>query len=289
MNIQQKIESIFETLTPGQKKVAYLILRDIKEVAFCSAKMIGEKALVSEATVHRFAQSLGYDSFSSMQTAIQELFLKDRTVTRLQMSMQTKHSSSWLEKHYLTEMENLKETLALNQDQELLQAAQMLIDAKRIYVAGWRAGLAITSPLSYLLHYMLGNTRLIEQGQAAEYASSFQEGDVLIASGFPRYCTRTLALVEVAKKARADVIVITDGTLSPFVKPAAVVLYAYTYSQGFVDSYVAPLAVVNALILALSRLAPERVERNLVRMEDMFRLFEEEFTWNRKEGKDDLQ
>lgn len=280
MNIQEKIQNIFDHLSPSQKKVAFLINQDIKSIAFVSAKKIGDMAEVSEATVHRFSQALGYGSFSEMQAEIQSLFLNNRALVRLEVSTRNMKDQSWLEKHYMTEMESIKATSALGQEQEIHEAAKMLLKSERIFVAGWRAGLAITAPFSYILKYMLGNSRLIPQGELAEHAASIGCGDLLFVGGFPRYCMRTLKIAEMAKQSGAVIIALTDSQLSPFVKKADVCLYAHTYSEGFLDSYVAPLAVMNAIIREISYLDKERVKENMTRMEKMFSVFEEAFSWN---------
>jgi len=273
MNLNETIERKFDGLSPGQKQVARWIAKEMKQAAILSAKRIGELAGVSEATVHRLAQALGYERFTAMQSDMQTYFLLDRPVQRLIMASQNSEAS-WLERHYAIEMANIQETAANKQEANIEQAVQMLLPAERVYFAGWRTGLAVTAPFAYILKYMLGTGVHIPQGEAAEYAAYFQKSDVLFLSGFPRYCERTLMTAQAARDAGTKVIALTDSLMAPFVKLADVSLFASGRSSGFLDSYVGPLAVMNALITRISQSDTERVKLNVMRMEQSFEWFE---------------
>ncbi|KZE83444.1 hypothetical protein AV654_07650 [Paenibacillus elgii] len=285
MSVERKIEQVFDSLSPSQKKAAYFLTKDIRQAAVLSAKKMGELAGVSEATVHRLAQTLGFEGYAALQSELQSQFLQARPVQRLLETAQ-EEQATWLDELFAQDIDNLRETAALKQEAKVEEAVRLLLGAERTYTAGWRVGLAVTAPLAYIMHYMLGQARLVPQGEAAEYAAHFRPGDVLLVSGFPRYCQTTRRLTEAAKEKGARIVALTDSPVSPFAKLADVYLLAATRSRGFLDSYVAPLALANALIKKMAQLDLERVKRNMVEMERKFRMFETESSgWTGPNGK----
>lgn len=279
--ILERIEKQFEHLSPGQKRVAHYIQTHLQDVMLLTAHKIAAQAGVSEATVHRLAQALGYPGFSVMHKDLQHHVLKDRAVIKLIHSTH-EFQESWLEEHFVQEMENLKQTLEQTDKRQIRLAAEWLLEAENIWVAGWRMGLSVTSFMAFVLKYMLGRCELIPQGSAAEYAAYIREKDVLLVSGFPRYCAKTLKVAKTAKKHRAKVIVLTDSPLSPFLKYGDVTLLAHVGSTGFLDSYTAPLSVCNAIIKEISYQAKGRVKENVRKMEEMFDEFQDTFEWMKR-------
>ncbi|MDQ0091126.1 DNA-binding MurR/RpiR family transcriptional regulator [Paenibacillus anaericanus] len=277
--IKDRIQEQFETLSSGQKRVAHYIQNHMQEVALQSAHKIAMKSGVSEATVHRLAQALSYSSFSGMHQDIQQFVLRDQRAVNNFVQSTSQQEETWLEKHFTQEIENIRETMLQVDKAQIHQVVKSLLQADRIWVAGWRMGLSVTSFFSFVLKYMLGNCELIPQGGVAEYASYIQKNDVVFACGFPRYCTRTLKVSKLAKEQGATVIVLTDSILSPFAKLADLTLLAQCKSTGFLDSYTASLSVVNAIINEISYLEKDRVKHNIEKMELMFQEFQDSFEW----------
>lgn len=271
-SIIEEIDENLVKLTKGQKKIAMLIKHDLTSISFLSAKKMGDRAGVSEATVHRLASTLGYKSFNDMQKNIQQLVVDNRTVVRLQQSDLTSGKISYVDKFQKMEIHNLHKTLTADNEQKIWLSAEWISQAKQIYVAGWKLGLAVTSSLSYSLQLMLGNAMLLPAGgELSEKIAYIGENDLLIAVGFPRYCKNTLFAVKEAKGLGAKVITITDNAGSPFLEFSDIVLYASIESEGFLDSYAAPLALSQAIIQAVSQSSRDRVLTNLKRMEHYFR------------------
>lgn len=277
--IAERIEERFDALSVAQKKVAHYIQANMQDVVMESAQKIASKSGVSEATVHRLAQALAYSSFSGMLQDLRRHVLKDQRAVKNFLHSISRQEDSWIEKHFVQEIENLRETMAWTDKAQIHQAARMLLDADRIWIAGWRMGLSVTSFFSFVLKYMLGNCELIPQGGVAEYASYIKPCDVVFACGFPRYCSRTLKLSTLAKEQGTKVIALTDSGLSPFAKLADISLFAACKSTGFLDSYTASLSVVNALINEISHLEKERIKQNIEKMEVMFKAFQDNFEW----------
>lgn len=279
LTIKQRIEEQFDTLSAAQKKVAHYIQVNMQDAVLQSAQKIASKSGVSEATVHRLAQALSYPNFTGMLQDLRRHVMKDQRALANFLHTTSRQEESWIEKHFVQEMDNLRQTMAWTDRTAIRQAARMLLDADRIWIAGWRMGLSVTSFFSFVLKYMVGNCELIPQGGVAEYVSYMKTGDVVFVCGFPRYCTRTLKVAALGKDQGAQVIALTDSGLSPFAKLADLTLFAACKSTGFLDSYTAALSVANALINEMSHLEKGRVQANIERMELMFKAFQDNFEW----------
>ncbi|GED69916.1 N-acetylmannosamine kinase [Brevibacillus reuszeri] len=275
----ERIQEHFDSLSTGQKKVAHYIQTNMQDAVMQSAHKIAENSGVSEATVHRLAQALSYTSFSNMLQDLRHYVLKDQRAVRNFLISTSHQEDSWLEKHFQQELDNLHETMARAGKSSINQAARMLLEAERIWVVGWRMGLSITSYMSFVLKYMLGNCELIPQGGVAEYATYIKPSDTVFACGFPRYCSKTLKVAAHARQEGAKIIALTDSELSPFAKLADLTLFASNKSTGFLDSYTASLSMASAIINEISYLEKNRVHKNIQKMEMMFKEFQDQFEW----------
>lgn len=273
MMTYQKLDEIFETLTASQKKTALFMKTNLEQICFMTAREIGAHAGVSEATVHRIAYRLGYDSFSDLLKDLRINYLQSRPLTKLEEKYRVASPSTWLSDHLDEEMDILRKTYAMNPESNFDTAAQLILDADRIWVSGWRMGLAISSPLRFMLNYMLSRCQMMDPVELPEVLAHFSAADTLIVSAFQRYCSKTLQLVKAAKERNAQVIRFTDCSLSPFVKYGDVVFYVAANSLYFLDSYTAALSIVNALVNRISHSDAVKIKDNLVRIEVMYKLF----------------
>ncbi|QUI22193.1 MurR/RpiR family transcriptional regulator [Vallitalea pronyensis] len=275
-----KITENFASLSPAQKKVAHFIEYHINDVAFLSAKEIASRCGSSEPTLHRLSKSLGYDKYVSMCKDMRDYVYEKRIINRFNQFVEHKEEEpSWYEKHFMKEINSIHETMALNKEEQFVSATTMILSAKRIYLAGWRAGLTITSPFTYILNYLLGNATLIPQGELAEYGAYMTEKDILICLGFPRYCKNSIRICEIAKQKNVKIISMTDSELSPFYELADEAFLAISRSDGFLDSYVAPLAIMNLLIKQIAYQSTDDIKDNMNGIEAIFELFDLKFNW----------
>ncbi|MBP3040317.1 MurR/RpiR family transcriptional regulator [Bacillaceae bacterium Marseille-Q3522] len=275
IKINERIKGKFSELSNSQKKVAYYILENIEEAALNSAQKIAESSQVSEATVHRLAQALGFESFMEMKQEIQQFIRNDQRAVNNLISATTLPQDSWLEQHFLQEAENIIYTSQGIAKKEINLAAGKLIYANYIWIGGWRMSLAVTSFMQFALKYMLGNCLLIPQGEAAEYTAYFKKEDVIFVCAFPRYDYRLIKIAEMAKEKGAYVIALTDSSLSPICKTADLSLFAKKKSKSFLDSYTAAVSICNAIINEISYIGGERVKSNIENMEIYFSAFNE--------------
>ncbi len=274
MNIIESIDTKFNTLTETQKKGALYIRHHIQDIAFSSIKELSRKSKVSEATLIRLSRVLGYEGYAQMQRESQNLVVENRTVVRLNEFLLDKdNNASWLEKHFAREVQNITHTMNLSQEKQIAFGAKKILEAKRVYIGGWRVEMSISVPLHYILNYMLGNAVFIEHYAVAETLANITGDDVLFLCGFPRYSRLSLKIAENVKPSGCYIITMTDSEISPFVALSDIALFAYTDSSGFLDSYTAAFSVLNALIKEVAYLDPIRVEENLTKTEENFEYF----------------
>lgn len=274
-NIKELIQTKYDQLSSSQKKTAYYLLENLQDAAISSAQKIAAASGVSEATVHRLAQNLGFESFMLLKKELRnELRKKTRAINNLE-SISTVKDDSWLNSHFYLEAENILETSKEITVEDIKSAAALILDAKTVWVGGWRMGLSVTSYMSFILNYMLGNSYLIPQGEVAEYLARFADGDVAFLCSFPRYNKVITEVAEFAKERGMKVIAITDSPVSPICKYADVVLIAKSASKSFVDSYTAAVSVCNAIVNEVSYLGKERVREHIEKVEDHYLSFKE--------------
>lgn len=279
--ILNRIKEKFNELTPAQKKAAHFMQNNIEEAASLTAKEIGERSGCSEPTLHRLAKEIGYNNYLEMSKNLKEVAFEKRVMKRFNnlIANSENRQGSWIDEHFEVEVDNLNETMQLISKSKLAKSVELVLNAQRIYVAGWRAGLSVTSYISYVLNYLLGNTRLIPQGEAAEYSNYFTSEDLLIVSGFPRYCKTTLKVCETAKEKGAKILSLTDSEISPFYPIADVAILAKTRTKGMIDSYVAPLSIVHLIINEVAFHQPDIVRDNISSMEQSLKNFDLEYNW----------
>ncbi|QOR35489.1 MurR/RpiR family transcriptional regulator [Clostridium sp. 'deep sea'] len=279
--IHNRIKKNFDGLTPAQKKAAHYIRNNIVESSSLTAKEIGERCGCSEPTIHRLAKVLGYANYLEMSKSIKEVAFEKRVMRRFNNLVTSNDSrqESWLNEHFAGEVDNLNETMMLLNKAKIAEAVNMILNSKRIYFAGWRAGLGVTSYMSYVLNYLLGNSKLIPQGEAAEYSNYFTEHDLLIVAGFPRYCKTTLKVCEKVKEKNSKILCLTDSEISPFYVIADLAFIAKTKTKGMIDSYVAPLSIAHLIINEVAYQKPEFVRTNINSMEQSLKSFDLEYNW----------
>ena len=269
--LQERIDAVFDEMTPAQKKATIYIRKKWDQICLMTAKEVGQKAEVSEATIQRIAICLGFHSFRDMKTKIKNSMLKNRAITNFKLKENGEtEKESWIASHVTKEVSNIVQTMQMNTQDSILQGAQLLIEAKRIWVIGGKMGTGASGYLCFTLNYLIGKTVRLNLSDSYEYVSNMDEGDVLVTIGFQRYCKQTLKITELAKLHNAKVLAFTDCDLSPFAKLADCSLYAQIDSTIFLDSYSSVLSLEQALMAQIIKLAPQRVKVNIERNEEVY-------------------
>ena len=220
----------------GQRMICRYISENYDKAAFMTAGKLGQTVGVSESTVVRFATELGYDGYPGMRRAIDEVSKEDSN-----------------------------------------RAVDAILKAETVYIVGMRSSTSLASFLGFYLNLLLDNVRLIHDTSVSEvYEQVFRihEGDVFLGISFPRYSSRTIKAMQFAKSTGATAIGITDGQSSPFVGVADINLFAKSDMVSFLDSLVAPMSLINALIVAIGYQRPDNLSDTFRKLEGIWSEYE---------------
>lgn len=246
------IESSMLHMSKGQKAIAQFILTNYERAAHITAASIGAEADVSESTVVRFATELGFSGFPAFQKKLREdLKVKLTSVERLNTSAFTSLSGNIAKSVLISDMEKLKYTIDNMDYESFNKAVEMIISANRIFILGVRSSAPLAAFLGFYFNLIFDNVRLIHTTSVSEIFEqllSAKSGDVVIGISFPRYSKRTIKAMQYSRDSKASVIAITDKLDNPISNNADCSLLAPSDIASFVDSLVAPLSLINALI-----------------------------------------
>jgi len=251
------IEEKYDKFSKGQKMIADFIIKHYDKAAFMTASKIGETVDISESTVVRFASALGFSGFPELQEALQVLIKnKLTTVQRIGLDEDINKDLEKFNKRILRNEINGIKNLSENLDSESLDnGAEIIASAKKVFILGLRTSNTLANYLGFYLDVMLDSVVIVnDSGVSSLFEQVFRitENDVLIAIGFPRYSSKTIEAVKMAKKRGAKIVAITDTSESPLCPYSNVSLFAKNNIVSFVDSLVIPMALINNLILNIS-------------------------------------
>ena len=258
----------------GQKRIAAFILENYDKAAFMTASRLGQLAGVSESTVVRFASELGYDGYPGMRKALQDTIRSRLTsVQRIEVARETMDEENVLESVLMADIDKLHITLDECSRESFNQTVEQIVNARHIYIVGMRSSTCLANFLGFYLNLLLENVHIIQDTAVSEVYEQIiriREGDVFIGISYPRYSSRTVRAMKFAKTAGAHVIGITDGEASPFVGVADTLLYAKSDMVSFLDSLVAPLSLINALIVSVGLRSKENISDTFKRLETIW-------------------
>ena len=265
-DISERIRAIYSTLSKGQKKIANAVLNDYDKVAYLTAAKLGNLVGVSESTVVRFADELGFEGYSQFQLAVQELVrIKLTPNQRIEITKQRIGRGDVIDNVMESDISKIKYTLERLDRKAFLDAVDSIISARTIYITGARSSEPIARHLSYNLSLIFDNVKFIvptSSSEVFEQMYSINEEDVVIAFSFPRYSSKMINGIKFATQKNAKVVVFTDSDVSPLVEYSDCVLIAQSDMASFMDSLVAPLSIINAIIIEItSRREKEITER----------------------------
>lgn len=265
-DISERIRAIYSTLSKGQKKIANAVLNDYDKVAYLTAAKLGNLVGVSESTVVRFADELGFEGYSQFQLAVQELVrIKLTPNQRIEITKQRIGRGDVIDNVMESDINKIKYTLERLDRKAFIDAVDSIISARTIYITGARSSEPIARHLSYNLSLIFDNVKFIvptSSSEVFEQMYSINEEDVVIAFSFPRYSSKMINGIKFATQKNAKVVVFTDSDVSPLVEFSDCVLIAQSDMASFMDSLVAPLSIINAIIIEItSRREKEITER----------------------------
>lgn len=268
------IQESMPSFSKGQKKIANFILDSYDKAAFMTASRLGKKVGVSESTVVRFAAELGYDGYPDMQKSLQKMIRNRLTsVQRIEVANDRLGDQDLLSMVLQSDIEKIHLTLEELDRNSFEKAVEAIVSARKIYIIGVRSSAAIATFISFYLRLIFDNVVEVTANTASEVFENLLrvgEGDVVIGISFPRYSSRAVQAMKFARDQGATTVAITDSEVSPLAANADYTLKARSDMASFVDSLVAPLSLVNALLVAVSRKKNDDLANTFQRLEHIW-------------------
>lgn len=273
-DLTSRINECYGSLSKGQKILATYITDNYDKAVFLTAAKMGQVVGVSESTVVRFATHLGYKGYPELQKALEEMVRnKLNSIQRMEVTYGRISQSHILETVLQSDQEKIKDTLEHIDEHAFELAVDTIIKAKHIYIVGIRSCAPLAAFMAFYFNLMFENVTLLQTNNSSELFEQMvriSKDDVIIGISFPRYSMRTLKAMEFANNRNAKVITLTDSVHSPMNLYSSCNLIARSDMASIVDSLVAPLSVINALIVALCMKKQGEVAKTLETLEDIW-------------------
>lgn len=273
-DLTNRINEAYGTLSKGQKILATYITDNYDKAVFLTAAKLGDVVGISESTVVRFATHLGYKGYPEFQKALEEMVRnKLNSIQRMEVTYGRISQSKILESVLQSDQEKIKDTLEHIDESAFEMAVDTILQAKHIYIVGIRSCAPLAAFLAFYFNLMFENITLLQTNNSSELFEQMvriNKDDAIIGISFPRYSMRTLKAMEFANNRNAKVITLTDSVHSPMNLYSSCNLIARSDMASIVDSLVAPLSVINALIVALCMKKQGEVATTLEMLEDIW-------------------
>ena len=284
-NLLGEIQSRMSDFSKSQKLISNYILENYDKAAYMTASKLGATVKVSESTVVRYAIELGFDGYPEFQQSLREIVRTRLTsFQRMEVTNSLIGDGDALTKVLMSDIDKIKRTVDEIDRNAFDAAVDKIVSAKNIYIIGNGSASVLASALNLNLRMIFDNVRFIVASSATEIYEqmiSIGEGDVMIAISFPRYSKKVVGAVAFAKSSGADVIALTDSAASPIASAADQQLFARSDMASFADSLVAPLSVINALVVAVSRKKQDELN---VRLRQLEKIWEEFNVYDTNQG-----
>lgn len=273
-NVLLDIEQKMCTFSKGQRSIAQYVINNYQKAAFMTAAKLGVASNVSESTVVRFAFEIGYDGYPEFQTDLQETIKNKLTsVQRIEVADEQIGGGDILNNVLNIDIEKIKRTIEETSRSNFDGAVNSIVNANKVYVLGTRSASVLASFLSLYLNIILKRVILVQATSSSEMFEQIihiEKDDIIIGISFPRYSKKTSKALEFAKNVGATVISITDSKASPLAKLSDYFLQARSDMVSFVDSLVAPLSLINALIVAVGLKKKETAKDTFEKLENIW-------------------
>jgi DNA-binding MurR/RpiR family transcriptional regulator len=273
-DILSLLQTKAHSFSKGQRAISKYILESYDKAAFMTASRLGKTVGVSESTVVRFAVELGFDGYPAMQKAMQEMVLNRLTsVQRIEVANNRIGDQDVVSMVLQSDMDKLRQTGDSLSREDFKAAVESILGAKRVYIMGVRSAAPLANFLGYYLNYMFNNVHVITTSGVSEMFEKIvgvDSRDVVIAISFPRYSTATTKLAQYCRSTGATVIALTDTRMSPLGQNADHTLVAKSDMVSLVDSLVAPLSVINAIIVAVAAQRDKQLAETFTALEKIW-------------------
>ena len=273
-DISEIMRENYAKMSKSHKKIADFILKSYDWAAYMTATKLAVSAGVSESTVVRFAIELGYEGYPEFQRALQDMARTNLTPNqRIALTNMRIGDSSVVERVMNSDIDKIKYTLEHISNADFDGAVDAITEARRIYIIGARSSSAIAQFFAHNLMMIFDNVKFIQESSESEIfeqAISIGDKDVMFAISFPRYSNRVIHAVNFAASRGAKVVSLTDSEMSPIAENASYLLTAQSDMASYVDSLVAPLSLVNALIDSITRKKQAEIKERFDNLENIW-------------------
>ncbi|MFA5562501.1 MAG: MurR/RpiR family transcriptional regulator [Eubacteriales bacterium] len=273
-DIMAKIQASMPHFSKSQKRLAQAVLKEYDKIAYITAAKLGVMAGVSESTVVRFANELGFEGYPDFQHAVQELVRNKLTHNqRIEVSEQRIGRDDVLRKVMNADIEKMRATLENIDHTAFAQAVESILRARNIYILGVRSSASLASFLNFNLSLIFDNVKQVQPTSSSEVFEqllSIGAEDVIFAISFPRYSSKVIHAVKFAREQHATVIALTDSPNAPIARDATHLLTAQSDMASFVDSLTAPLSIINAVLVAVAQGKREEIRERFNRLENVW-------------------
>ncbi len=273
-DLAQRIRNVYPYFSKAQKKLANTVLNSYEKIAGMTAARLGRHVGVSESTVVRFAGALGFDRYAEFQKAIEDLLRKKLTLNqRIDATKKRIYRRDIIENVMKSDIDRIRDTMERLDKKTFSDSVDAIIRAKTIYIIGARGSEAIAKMLQYNLSLIFDKVKFVLPSSTAEVFEqmySIGKEDTLIAFCYPRYSSKVVNAVKYAKDSGANVILFTDTEASPPAEYATLLLLAQIDIASFMDSLVAPLCIINALIIEITNRCEGEIRRRFDKLESVW-------------------
>ena len=277
-DIAQRIRNVYATFSKSHKKLANAVLNEYEKVAEMTAARLGRHVGISESTVVRFAYTLGFEGYAEFQRSVQDLARKKFTLNqRIDATKRRIDRRDIIENVMESDISKIRITMENIDRDAFFASVNSIIKSKTIYVTGARGSEAIAKMLQYNLALIFDNVKFVVPSSTAEVFEqiySIGENDTLIAFCYPRYSSKIVNAVKYAQSNKATVIAFTDAKTSPLAEYATHLLIAQSDMASFMDSLVAPLSVINAMIIEITNRCEKEIRQRFDRLERVWDEYE---------------
>lgn len=284
-NLLQRLEEKYPSLSKSHKKIANYIHENYDKAAFMTAAKLGAAVSISESTVVRFATGLGFEGYPELQHAMQEMIRNKLTaIQRMEVTSLRLGERDVITTQLLEDIASIRETMEKTSKEDFKQSVARINHARKIYILGVRSASFLAQFLAYYLKMIYENVILVDTASETgifEQTFRIDERDVCIAISFPRYSKQIINALHFIHDRGASIVAITDSEHSPIASYAQHILVARSNIASVVDSLVAPLSLINALIVALSMSQKNEVAGNFDLLE---KIWEQYDVYEKSEG-----
>ena len=274
IDLLSKIESALPKMSKGRKLIAAFILEHYDKAAYMTASKLGAQVGISESTVVRFADELGFAGYPELQSSLREIVRnKLTTLQRIEIASDRIGNDDILEKVINSDIDKMHRSLEKINREHFNRAVDALIGADNIYIVGMRSSSSLAAFMSFYFNLIFDNVKYITNTGGSEIFENIMritDRDVMVGISFPRYSKRCINAVQYAKSQNAHIIAITDSELSPIAELADSLLLAESEMASFVDSLVAPLSIINAIIVAAGMKKKDEVSNTFKKLEEIW-------------------